>query len=541
MKRKRNWFAAVILLALMASLAAGSEDARAEGAQTASVIYRSHVQTQGWQDWRRDGELSGTMGLSRRLEAVEIRLDSSYSGNIQYRTHVQSYGWQNWKQNGQLAGTAGEAKRLEAIEIRLTGAAAEHYDVYYRTYVQSYGWLGWAKNGQSAGSSGYAKRLEALEVRLVPKNEPAPGKGEQPYITADLLKYSVHVQTYGWQPEVRAGQTAGTVGKAKRLEAIQISLNENHKLSGGITYRTHVQSYGWMDWVEEGELSGTSGQAKRLEAIQIKLTGEMADYYDVYYRVHAQTYGWLGWAKNGQPAGTAGQSKRLEAIEIVIKKKGSAAPGSTTGYYHFQTVQNLMDTVAGIEGSSQIITVVGDGTRTGAVLNFWQKEGDQWNQRVSTAAQLGANGLSDHTREGDGTTPTGCYGLGIAFGNKPNPGTVLTWIQVNPYHYWIDDPGSSYYNQMIDSREVPAGWRSGEHLADYVPSYNYAVNIEVNPQCRKDSTSAIFLHCFGKNNYTLGCVAIAEDQMRAVLQTLKPGGRIVIVKDREDLLEYMEY
>lgn len=31
------------------------------------------------------------------------------------------------------------------------------------------GWLAWAKNGESSGTEGYAKRLEAIEVRLVPK------------------------------------------------------------------------------------------------------------------------------------------------------------------------------------------------------------------------------------------------------------------------------------------------------------------------------------------------------------------------------------
>ena len=77
--------------------------------------------------------------------------------------------------NGQLAGTTGESKRLEAIEIQLTGEIANVYDVYYRTHIQSYGWLGWAKNGQISGSVGYSKRLEAIEVKLVPKNSPLPG------------------------------------------------------------------------------------------------------------------------------------------------------------------------------------------------------------------------------------------------------------------------------------------------------------------------------------------------------------------------------
>ena len=64
---------------------------------------------------------------SKRLEGIEIKLTNApYSGGICYTTHVQSYGWQAWKYNGQMSGTSGLAKRLEGIQIVLVpkGAAA---------------------------------------------------------------------------------------------------------------------------------------------------------------------------------------------------------------------------------------------------------------------------------------------------------------------------------------------------------------------------------------------------------------------------------
>ncbi|QNM06861.1 L,D-transpeptidase family protein [Qiania dongpingensis] len=188
--------------------------------------------------------------------------------------------------------------------------------------------------------------------------------------------------------------------------------------------------------------------------------------------------------------------------------------------------------------TDQIITVVGNGTTSGADLHFFEKSETGWTEIIKTEAQLGENGFSVHTLEGDKTTPLGCYDLGIAFGNKENPGTALEWIDINPYMYWIDDLNSVYYNLLIDSRRVPDGWLSGEHLFDYVPSYNYAVNIDVNPECRKDSTSAIFLHCKGSSNTTLGCVAINEDKMRYLLQLLNPGAKIVMVKSERELMNY---
>ena len=140
------------------------------------------------------------------------------------------------------------------------------------------------------------------------------------------VSYKVHRQDYDWEKDWKKdGQTSGTVGEAKRLEAIEIKLPGG--VSGSIEYRTHIQDIGWeKNWSKDGAKSGTEGQCKRLEAIQIRLTGEVAENYDVYYSVHAENFGWLGWAKNGEEAGTAGYGYRLEAIRIQLVTKGDKAP-----------------------------------------------------------------------------------------------------------------------------------------------------------------------------------------------------------------------
>ena len=295
-----------------------------------SVVYQTHVQTIGWQGWKKDGEMSGTSGQSKRLEGINIKLEN-LNGNVEYQTHVQSIGWQGWKSNGAMAGTSGQSKRLEAIKIKLSGEAANKYDIYYRVHAQSYGWLDWAKNGEAAGSEGYSKRLEGIEIRLVKKGEAAPGSTSRPFV-CKMIKYQTHVQNIGWQSEKADGEMSGTSGQYLRLEGIKIHLGGS--IDGGIAYATHVQTYGWQSYVSDGQLSGTSGQSKRLEAIRMNLTGNAANQYDVYYRVHAQHFGWLGWAKNGQSAGTAGYSYRLEAIQIVLVPKGGSAPGSTINHYY---------------------------------------------------------------------------------------------------------------------------------------------------------------------------------------------------------------
>ena len=141
-----------------------------------NIMYKTHVQSFGWQNWVLNGTMSGTSGKAKRLEGINIKLSNAqYAGGIEYRTHIQKNGWeQGWKKDGAMSGTSGEAKRLEAIQIRLYGEMAEKYDVYYRVHAQSFGWLGWAKNGEESGTAGLAKRLEGIQIVLVPKGGTAP-------------------------------------------------------------------------------------------------------------------------------------------------------------------------------------------------------------------------------------------------------------------------------------------------------------------------------------------------------------------------------
>ena len=291
-----------------------------------SVSYIVHCQDYGWEEeWKKDGQTSGTVGESKRLEAIQIKLPNGVSGSIEYRTHIQDIGWEkNWSKNGEKSGTEGQCKRLEAIQIKLTGEVEKNYDVYYSVHAENFGWLGWAKNGEEAGTAGYGYRLEAIRIQLVTKGDKAPeliGTIKEA-MKARLVGYQTHVQDYGTQAYVYDGAMAGTEGECKRMESIRMKLPSS--VNSSIQYRSHVQDIGWeKNWASNGSLSGTTGQCKRLEAIQIKLSGDVAENYDVYYRVHAQDYGWLAWAKNGESSGTEGYAKRLEAIEVRLVPKGT--------------------------------------------------------------------------------------------------------------------------------------------------------------------------------------------------------------------------
>ena len=147
------------------------------------------------------------------------------------------------------------------------------------------------------------------------------------------VKYSGLVQNDGWQDYVRDGESAGTSGQSKKLEAIRIEVLGT-EYSGDIEYQTHIQRYGWeSEWKKNGEISG-SLESLRLESMRIRLTGELAEHYDVYYRLHVQKFGWLDWAKNGENSGSSGFSYRVEGIQIKLVEKDGPAPGPTENIFH---------------------------------------------------------------------------------------------------------------------------------------------------------------------------------------------------------------
>ena len=297
------------------------------------IHYRTYVEKQGWTNYVTDGRQSGTVGESKKLESISLRLSSGIDGSVQYRTYTENEGWEDWSENGEINGKPDGTRRLEAIQIRLTGKAAEKYDIYYRVHCQDYGWLGWAKNGEKAGSKGYSRRMEAIEIQLVTKGQSMSGDGTASFaVNSNFIHYRTYVEKQGWTNYVTDGRQSGTVGESKKLESISLRLSSG--IDGSVQYRTYTENEGWEDWSENGEINGKPDGTRRLEAIQIRLTGKAAEKYDIYYRVHCQDYGWLGWAKNGEKAGSEGYSRRMEAIEVRLVAKGNVAPGNMNNCFY---------------------------------------------------------------------------------------------------------------------------------------------------------------------------------------------------------------
>ncbi|SPC35178.1 hypothetical protein LPICM02_120053 [Pseudolactococcus piscium] len=86
------------------------------------ITYSTHLQRIGWTPNVSNGAVSGTTGQSRRIEAIEISTSGRYL--VLYRGHVQGNGWGPWHTSAgppnpmqSFVGTTGQSKRLETLEL----------------------------------------------------------------------------------------------------------------------------------------------------------------------------------------------------------------------------------------------------------------------------------------------------------------------------------------------------------------------------------------------------------------------------------------
>ena len=205
------------------------------------------------------------------------------------------------------------------------------------------------------------------------------------------------------------------------------------------------------------------------------------------------------------------------------------------------SVQHVTDSPAWVtalpaaqdENVKQLFIVAGLGMdKTTATISMHQRdENGVWKQILSTPGFVGKNGLcldEDH-REGCGQTPIGVYRFNKAFGIAQDPGCAIPYIQVDDSIYWSGDP-DYHYNEMMNISDYPGlAMDDSEHIVDYEYQYQYCLNISFNEEGTPGRGSAIFLHCFGPvKPYTGGCVALPENIMKLVMQSVREDCTVVI-------------
>ena len=190
--------------------------------------------------------------------------------------------------------------------------------------------------------------------------------------------------------------------------------------------------------------------------------------------------------------------------------------------------------LASTAGATQLITVEAASYRSQvATLTAWQREGSCWEaENGPWTAFVGVNGFSDHHLEGDGTTPTGIYGIGpVMYGAAPNPGVRYPYHQFVCGDWWDEDPTSPAYNTFVHvpCGESPAFGGDSEPLWTETNAYPSLAVIDYNTdRVVPGAGSGIFLHA-NIGQPTTGCVSLPLAELDQVLRWLDPSDHPAVV------------
>jgi L,D-peptidoglycan transpeptidase YkuD (ErfK/YbiS/YcfS/YnhG family) len=200
--------------------------------------------------------------------------------------------------------------------------------------------------------------------------------------------------------------------------------------------------------------------------------------------------------------------------------------------YNAATVLEIPGSVAGEGTQALLVTEEGFGCFARNYVYAAQKRGDQWIMAFEPfPAVVGRNGFvpSGEKREGDGRTPSGVYQLGHAFGYAGSTDTKWPYRQALADDLWVDDPEAADYNQWVKQGETSAA--SYEKMKRDDDQYKYGIVIQYNTDpVIKGHGSAIFFHVWaGASSTTAGCVAVAEEDIRKIMNWLDPAAKPFIL------------
>jgi zinc D-Ala-D-Ala dipeptidase len=162
----------------------------------------------------------------------------------------------------------------------------------------------------------------------------------------------------------------------------------------------------------------------------------------------------------------------------------------------------------------------------------WQKVGSPFPAVVGKrglAWGIGLHGAgkpgTPSKKEGDQKSPAGVFRLYAVFGTA-TPEQVhylrFPYEQVDSATEAVDDPGSRYYNRIVDRAAIrQPDWSSSESMLAVPTQYRLGVMIEHNWSQIPGLGSCIFLHVWNSSQTgTAGCTAMSPGDLKRLLHWL---------------------
>ncbi|HXI12214.1 MAG TPA: L,D-transpeptidase family protein [Thermoanaerobaculia bacterium] len=192
-----------------------------------------------------------------------------------------------------------------------------------------------------------------------------------------------------------------------------------------------------------------------------------------------------------------------------------------------------------------VVTTPGWTSVDGTMRRFSRDSGEAaWREvGVATAIVVGRTGLAwgrglhpesndgPTKREGDGKAPAGIFTLGTAFGFGDQASTRLPYLTLDERTECVDDSASRFYNQIVDRKQaIPVDWSSSEKMRG-IDQYRMGVVVNHNIPAARGKGSCIFLHLWGgAGTGTVGCTAMASEDLKRLLEWLDPSLRPLVVQ-----------
>ena len=167
-------------------------------------------------------------------------------------------------------------------------------------------------------------------------------------------------------------------------------------------------------------------------------------------------------------------------------------------------------------------------------MRLWQRTAGCWSSAGGPwRVYLGFAGVSGHHTEGDGTTPTGTFGIApVLYGVAPDPGVRFEYHRLVCGDWWDEDPSSAAYNsfQHVRCGERPRFGGSSEALWRSTRAYVHFAFLRYNVgPAVPGRGSAIFIHA-DLGHPTNGCISLPRAHLVSLLRWLRPGaGPLVVV------------
>jgi L,D-peptidoglycan transpeptidase YkuD (ErfK/YbiS/YcfS/YnhG family) len=171
----------------------------------------------------------------------------------------------------------------------------------------------------------------------------------------------------------------------------------------------------------------------------------------------------------------------------------------------------------------------------------------------SYPCSLGKNGIRADKKEGDGATPVGSFPIRKIFYRSDKLSSqdisIIKKMEergflvqaLSPKDGWVDDPTSIYYNQYINTSH--ADLPSHEDLWREDTIYDIIVVLGYNDKpILAGKGSAIFMHIARPNpsggfGPTLGCIALAKQDLISILNDLQVGDHVQVSETGEIRLD----